>query len=228
MKTTPALLTITTTALLFGTAQAVTFDFRANFAGGNVGDIFNEQTSASATVGGVTINGEVTIPCCGEFNLNIGSADLGIGVNDVSGPDRPTQIEVGEEVSFTFDPAVQLHSITLQVFFLSSSDGAGGPVANHEDGIRITLGGITRNILSPVVLAPGDSTFYTIDLTSEFPSTILNSGEELILAPSQGDGLRLTAIDLAIAPVPDAASSLSLLSLALAGFCGFRFASRKQ
>jgi hypothetical protein len=209
------------------TSNAITFDFRANFAGGNVGDSFDGSTSGSATIDGVTINGSVTAPGGAPFNINFGSADLGIGVNSGRG-DRPTQIDVSEVVAFDFDTLLDIQSITLQVFFLSSSDGQGGPVATHDDAISITIGGETHNIVSPVIFQAGDSTFYTIDIGSVFSNTILNPGEELVLAPSAGDGLRLRSIEVGTVTTPEAGSSCQLLGLALAGFGGFQFISTKK
>lgn len=224
MKTTQLIVALNANALLFcglfapqAIAAPITYDFRSTFAGGNVGDTFDGGLGAGAAVDGVIISGTVTQPIFGdpEFNFNSGSDDLGIGINS-DFDDRPTQIEVGEASSFSFDQLVRIQSITLQVFFLTASDGVGGPVALENDEIDITIAGITVTVPSPVNFDPSMPSTYTIDISSQgFPSTTLNLGQTLDLALSRGDGIRLRSITIQQIPEP---GSLALAGLAVCGF----------
>jgi hypothetical protein len=197
-------------------AAPITYDFRSTAEGGNVGDAFDGLLSASAAVSGVTINGIVTEPNLvpREFNFNNGSDDLGMGVNSDADA-RPTQIEVGEAVSFSFDQLVRVREVTLQVFFLTASDGVGGPVAQENDEIDITIAGSTVTVASPVNFDPSMPSTYTIDISSQgFPSTLLNLGQTLELAPSRGDGVRLFSITVEQVPEP---GPLALAGMAACG-----------
>jgi hypothetical protein len=185
-------------------AGAVTFDFRSSAADGNVGDAFQAMQAASAAVDGVTITGEVSQPTTGrrEFNFTSGSSDLGIGIRSDSGA-RNNQIDVGEAARFTFDKVVRVDAITLQVFFLTASDGVGGPIAQENDAVEVALGAGAKTIASPYNFSPPNPSTFTIDLAAQgFATQILGAGEVLALAPTAGDGVRLRSIAVTQIPEP--------------------------
>jgi hypothetical protein len=204
-------------------AALVTFDFRSTSNGGNVGDAFDGAPSASGTVSGLTIMGEVTQPMSGspEFNFTSGSASLGIGVNSDIPGDRPTQIDVDEQLAFTFNQVVDIRSITLQAFFLTADDGMGGPVSNEDDAVFVFIGGSADLIVSPVMFHTGDPTTYTIDIPNEgFSSTILHINDALTLAPTTGDGFRLQSITVETVPEPAIIGALGVVLAVLSGWFG--------
>lgn len=199
-------------------APPVTFDFRSTANGGNVGDAFNGQRVATVAVGGLSLTGRVSAPDAGrrEFSFNDGSADLGIGVRSDAGT-RNTQIDPLEEVRFNFDRTVAVNSITLQVFFLSTSDGQGGPVSPEGDKIDLALGGNTIGVASPLNFSPPNPSTYTIDVsTLGFASTHLAVGDALRLAPTAGDGVRLQSITVQEIPEPASVVCCGLCVAALA------------
>lgn len=185
-------------------AGAVTFDFRSSAAGGNVGDAFQAMQAATAAVDGLSITGDVSQPITGrrEFNFTSGSSDLGIGIRSDAGA-RNNQIDVGEAARFTFDRPVRVDAITLQVFFLTASDGVGGPVSQENDAIEVALGANSKTIASPYNFSPPNPSTFTIELAAQgFATQILNAGEVLALAPTAGDGVRLRSIAITQIPEP--------------------------